>query len=164
MSLFIIIISIQCAYKCMHNITDNWLCTFVSIYEIQMLARPVAHNWRVGSGLTSEGDSLTLQYRARFDGQSHHWRVYKGNKKRRKLSKWPKSRSILCRNRFFKLHSSSIINWGFSIEKHAFMINKGNIRWTFKVTVAHFPIGTAGFLATQVKLRPLSVSDGVMGR
>lgn len=43
-----------------------------------MLARPVAHDWWIGGGLTSEGDSLTLQYRARFNGQGHHWRVYKG--------------------------------------------------------------------------------------
>lgn len=42
--------------------------------------------------------------------------------------------------------------------------NKSNIRWTLRATVARLPIGTAGLLATQVKLRPLSVSAGVMGR
>uniref|UniRef100_A0A3B4TRQ6 Uncharacterized protein n=1 Tax=Seriola dumerili TaxID=41447 RepID=A0A3B4TRQ6_SERDU len=41
---------------------------------------------------------------------------------------------------------------------------KTSIRWTLRVTVARLPMGTAGLLATQVKLEPLSVSTGVMGR
>lgn len=50
-----------------------------------------------------------------------------------------------------------------SAPKHL-MGNRSNVRWTLRVTVALLPIGTAGLLATQVKLRPLSVSAGVMGR